>query len=78
MIKVGQIYQEVNWLYAVTHIENSIFPNMDRVFLILQNGSMMTEAVDTFKSEVEQGIVKLVAEYPSWQEAVNSKELKTR
>ncbi|MBQ9236265.1 MAG: hypothetical protein IJ184_07385 [Alphaproteobacteria bacterium] len=76
MIKAGQIYQENSWLYAVTHIESSMFPNMDRVFLILRNGSMMTEGVDVFKHEVVQGVVKLIAEYPTWQEAVNSKEFR--
>jgi hypothetical protein len=76
MIKVGQIYKENLWTYTVTHIEYGAFPDMNRVFLILRNGSMMTEAVDTFKLEVEQGFVKLIAEYPTWQEAINSKEFK--
>lgn len=73
-IKAGQIYKESRWVYVVTHIENGCFKNMNRVFLILSNGSMMIEKVETFELEVELKEVELIAEYPTWQEAVNSKE----
>lgn len=76
MIKAGQIYKESRWVYAITHIENGAFKDMNRVFLILPNGSMMTERVETFELEVERKEVELIAEYPTWQEAVNSKEFK--
>lgn len=76
MIKVGQIYKENRWVYTITHIENGVFRDMNRVFLILPNGSMMTEKVETFNQEVEQKEVEFIAEYPTWQEAVNSKEFR--
>ena len=83
MIKVGQIYKEVNFpLYVVTKVEHSNFPKMDRVHYICRNGEVMGGNRKKFEHSVKMGKIDkenypvLIAEYPTWQEAVNSKEFK--
>ena len=71
MIKVGQIYktsQENVW--CVIRQDDSKSP-YSYVYLILPNGYVDRLWKKTLKEEL-----KLIAEYPTWQEAVNSKEFK--
>ena len=74
MIKVGQIYKEKelpNWrkyeksIYVVTCID------FNQVNLISPDGKVDIVSYDWLKEDCE-----LIAEYPTWQEAVNSKEFK--
>lgn len=81
MIKAGQIYKEYGFsTYVVTKVENSQFPKMDRVHYICANGEAMCGDYGNFEYSVKMGKIDkenypyLIAEYPTWQEAVNSKE----
>ena len=84
MIKAGQIYREIGFpRYVVTLVENSKdFPKMNRVHYICANGESMCGKREKFEYSVKMGEVDkenypvLIAEYPTWQEAVNSKEFK--
>lgn len=65
MVKVGQIYKDktFNFIYAITWIA------MDKVrYFMVRNDGFFLHSND-FDIDDE-----LIAEYPSWQEAVNSKE----
>jgi hypothetical protein len=72
MIKVGQIYQyEDVGKFVISNIQdNEEFYNPS---IIWQDGS-----VDTLKAMRKSMKIygKLIAEYPTWQEAVNSPEFK--
>lgn len=69
MIKVGQIYKlpETEGLVVVIRVDEtqSLF---GWVYFIFSNGYVER----LWKKTVKE--LKLVAEYPTWQEAVNSKE----
>ena len=66
MIKIGQIREDIYGLYIITHyrIENALYS------VIYQDGETK------LWSDVSLEDDKLVAEYPTWQEAVNSPEFK--
>ena len=70
MIKVGQIWKQSNgYKIVVTAI------NMDLsvgVTVIFQDGDVAYKR----KEDTEFSFYNLLAEYPTWQEAVNSKEFK--
>ncbi len=65
MIKVGQIYKDVDDFRFVITLS---FP-LD-VYGIYNNGSTSYISRKNFKDYN----LKLIAEYPTWQEAVNSKK----
>ena len=70
-IKVGQIYKYENvGLFVISNIQD-IDDEFYNVTIIWQDGS-----AETFKAirKSMQIYGKFVAEYPTWQEAVNSKE----
>lgn len=64
MIKVGQIYKDGNDLYIVT------FNDGFDIGVIHNDGFTEAECLEDFY------IGELIAEYPTWQEAVNSEYFK--
>ena len=65
-IKVGQVWQQPNGLrYVVTHMK------MCDIHLIYNTGYCKEYPLSSIWDTYDD---KLIAEYPSWQEAVNSKE----
>ena len=69
MIKVGQIYQTRQGTVALVTAYNE-----EEFFVISKDGSSNRLPI-IFSCELETNC-KLIAEYPTWQEAVNSKEFK--
>lgn len=68
-IKVGQIYkQKNNEIFIVTLIQDG------DVFLIYDDGYNASYPIEAVNSPIVFN--KLIAEYPTWQEAVNSKEFR--
>lgn len=77
MIKVGQIYKFKDETSIDIVVVTKEYPptkdfNFYRYDLILQDGEAWEWAR---KNDIQKSMV-LVAEYPTWQEAVNSKEFK--
>lgn len=69
MIKVGQVYkQKNNEIFVVTQILD------EDVFIIYNDGYNTTYPIDADNKPFI--FDKLIAEYPTWQEAVNSPEFK--
>lgn len=66
MIRQGQIYKFEKKLYVVTAFSNYL----NRIHIIQQKGYVDEILAKT----VEES--ELIAEYPTWQQAVNSKEFK--
>lgn len=66
MIKVGQIRQEhdEDWIYTVTYKT----PEYDEWHIITNYGCVLRCGSNSLEKDT------LIAEYPTWQEAVNSKE----
>ena len=62
--KAGQIYKSGSDLYVVT------FNDGDDICVIYKDGYASDEILEDFD------LGELVVEYPTWQEAVNSKEFK--
>lgn len=62
--KAGQIYKSGSDMYVVT------FNDGDDICMIYKDGFASDEILEDFN------LGELVAEYPTWQEAVNSKEFK--
>lgn len=60
--KAGQIYKSRSDLYVVT------FNDGDDICVIYKDGFASDEILEDFN------LGELIAEYPTWQEAVNSKE----
>lgn len=71
MIKVGQIYETPEGNRWCVIREDDFGSPYAYVYLILPNGYVERLWKKTVKEEL-----KLIAEYPTWQEAVNSKEFK--
>ena len=68
MIKAGQIYEYENGeRFVMTNISSK------RLCAIFQSGVVIN--LERFSPQMKV-YVKLIAEYPNWQEAVNSKEFK--
>lgn len=69
MIKVGQIYYhrriESNIVITYTDNDNGLCD------WVVDNGKVCTDKIDWIRQ-----VCDFVAEYPTWQEAVNSKEFK--
>lgn len=70
MIKVGQIYTDGENKYVVTHIWSSVWNSKDYFESINTDGEVRCDNSATYAEQND----KLIAEYPTWQEAVNSKE----
>ena len=71
MIKVGQIYKDRdNETFVVTYINNAKLVSM-----LYTDGSLRFDFIGG-SSGYFQDYCELLAEYPTWQEAVNSKEFK--
>lgn len=61
MLREGQIYTNYNKIYAVTRVD-------DRAYIITNDGRGSSRLC----SDINR--MTLIATYPTWQEAVNSKE----
>ena len=77
MIKVGQIRKPKKEYYnkapdSLFKIVISYTADDDYCSLIYENGNCLEEVPSIFVEEKTE----LIAEYPTWQEAVNSKEFK--
>ena len=71
MIKVGQIYKQRDYdTFVVTYINNSKLVSM-----IYTDGSQRLDFTDSLRIFI-QDYCELIAEYPTWKEAVNSSEFK--
>lgn len=70
MIKVGQIYEDKGTGTGKMVISNTSIAGL--IYLIFTDGSCGKRG----KKEFNLQYYSLVAEYPTWQEAVNSKEFK--
>lgn len=69
MIKVGQIYNQWNdEIFVVTLIDNGAYS------VIYKDGFTVT--YDDKELDFLFNKSELIAEYPTWQEAVNSKEFR--
>lgn len=71
MIKVGQIYKEEDSIFVITKIWYNAVEVKNWVDCIYNNGT-----TDDYSTRFVEKYCKLIAEYPTWQEAVNSKEFK--
>lgn len=71
MIKVGQIYKNRDGKIFLIAWE-SVYPYNIRSYCILYNNG----EVDNITKNKIIDDSKLIAEYPTWQEAVNSEEFK--
>ena len=75
MIKVGQIYQEPS-KYGFKYVITKVRPYNDEVikkyYLAICDDGCVFDML--FEMDIKQD--KLIAEYPTWQEAINSKEFK--
>ena len=68
MIKVGQIYKAPSCSrYIITYMGTY------NIYLLYDDGYSMEYSLSSMKNNYDD---KLIAEYPTWQEAVNSKEFK--
>ena len=68
MIKVGQIYKTKSDLrYIVTYMGTF------NIYLLYDTGYSMEYSIYSMNKNYDD---KLIAEYPTWQEAVNSPEFK--
>lgn len=75
MIKVGQIYEEPSeygFKYAITKVRPHSDKNIKKYYqAICDDGTVFDILI-----EADVKTDKLIAEYPTWQEAVNSKEFR--
>lgn len=68
MIKVGQIYKTPSGSrYIITYM------GIYNIYLLYNDGYSMEYSLSSMKNNYDD---KLIAEYSTWQEAVNSKEFK--
>jgi hypothetical protein len=76
MIKVGQIYKvnvdytKYNTVFIITRIEN------ETIYFVSNIGYAIGRDTILLENDIKDKYIKLIAEYPTWQEAVNSKEFK--
>lgn len=71
MIKVGQIYKTRDGIMVITQINKHL--NSLRYDYIYNDGMTLSYMRE---DEVLSPDTELIAEYPTWQEAVNSNEFK--
>lgn len=69
MIKQGQIYRIKNLIYTITFVGIG-FKNKQQVQVITPKGFTLGWSY----SKAKRYGGELIAQYPTWQEAVNSKE----
>lgn len=69
-IEVGQIYTDGEDIYVVTNVWSSVLDDKDYFCSINTDGVVNVSNSACYAEETD----KLIAEYPTWQEAVNSKE----
>lgn len=76
MIKVGQVYKlnkdytSDNCVFVITRIWNEV------AYFVSNIGYAKGRDKILLEEDTKNKYVKLIAEYPTWQEAVNSKEFK--
>lgn len=76
MIKVGQIYKvskkytRDNCVFVITRIEN------ESAYFVSNIGYAKERDKILLEEDIKDKYVKLIAEYPTWQEAVNSEYFK--
>lgn len=69
MIKVGQIYKQENGeVFVISQLQGVFYS------VIYKDGYAVT--YETISNNLKFVLFELIAEYPTWQEAVNSKEFK--
>lgn len=70
-IKVGQIYKTDRGIYVVTRIWFNFAVDKKYIDCVYEDGT-----TSDYPMKFVEGFSELIAEYPTWQEAVNSKEFK--
>ncbi len=70
-IKVGQIYKTDRGIYVVTRIWFNFAVDKKYIDCVYEDGTTADHPMI-----MAEGIGELIAEYPTWQEAVNSKEFR--
>lgn len=73
MIKVGNVYED---LTKMTHNCTITFIGKDTVNVLYANGGMFTVVNRAYDVEEFLKNRRLIAEYPTWIDAVNSPEFK--
>lgn len=68
MIKAGQIYRGYGFCFVVTRAKRDVNHNLE-IHAITPSGLTIQT-----KNDFGGLLVEKIAEYPTWQEAVNSKE----
>ena len=71
MIKVGQIYKTDKGIYVVTRIWFNFIVGKEYIDCVYEDGT-----TTDYPMKFVEGVSELIAEYQTWQEAVNSKEFK--
>lgn len=74
MIKVGQIYKTNDRYKKKIVISGESFNGC--VHFIMQDGCVQYISKTSLIQDIQNKFLELIAEYPTWQEAVNSKEFK--
>ena len=75
-IKVGQVYKVNedytgdNCMFVITRIQN------EDAYFVSNIGYAKERDKILLENDIKDKYIKLIAEYPTWQEAVNSKEFK--
>lgn len=69
MIKVGQIYDSDEGIYVISKVWFNVSEDDNWSYVIYNDGTS-----DCWSYNLIRKYSKLIAEYPTWQEAVNSKE----
>lgn len=69
MIKVGQVYNSDEGIFTISKLWVNISEDEDMAYVIYNDGCS-----DCWSHRFISKYSKLLAEYPTWQEAVNSKE----
>lgn len=73
MVKVGQIWRCDGNIFVVTKLRTHIFDSSEWFDCIYVNGE-----TDDWSVKYAEAYGKLIAEYPTWRAAVNSKEFKEK
>ena len=71
MIKVGQIYNSDEGIYVISKVWFNAAEDENWSYVIYNDGNS-----DCWSDNFISKYSKLIAEYPTWQEAVNSPEFK--
>ena len=71
MIKVGQVYNSDEGIYTISHTWLNVAEDENMTYVIYNDGTS-----EVWSFVFIEKYSKLIAEYPTWQEAVNSKEFR--